>query len=139
MSQEGDTMKKAIVTLVLALFAFVATDAVAQAMFTLRADVPFSFSVDGRHYAAGPYELRSITSSTVRLVNIETGDAGVVKLIPGEAAGSIWSIAPPVLRFVLNGESAVLVSLVDGYGNGWQVPAASRDIGALAASGRRPS
>jgi hypothetical protein len=131
-------MKKLIVILVFVLFAFFATAAFAQGYFALRADVPFSFSVEGRHYDAGYYELRSINSSTVRLVNMETGDGSLIQLIPSEHA-SMWTIAPPRLRFVVNGESFYLVSLVDGFGNGWQVPVTSKGFAAVLASGRKPS
>lgn len=124
-------MKKANVPLVLALFAFVATAAFSQASFTLRADVPFAFSIDGRHYAAGSYELRTINISTVRLLNIETGASGLVKVISSEQAGSGWNRAAPVLRFVQNGERACLISLTDGDGNSWNVPVASKDLEAL--------
>ena len=131
-------MRKIIVTLVFALFAFFATAAFAQANFTLRADVPFSFSVEGHHYDAGYYELRSINSSTVRLVNMETGDVSLIRLFPSEQA-SLWNIPSPKLRFVVNGESFYLVSLVDGYGNGWQVPVTSKDLGEELTSTRKPS
>jgi hypothetical protein len=133
-------MRKIIVTLVFALFAFFATAAFAQANFTLRADVPFSFSVEGRHYDAGYYELRSINSSTVRLVNMETGDVSLIRLSFSEQP-SIWNwnIASPKLRFLVNGESYYLVSLVDGYGNGWQVPVTSKDLREALASNRKPS
>lgn len=131
-------MRKIIVTLVFALFAFFATAAFAQANFTLRADVPFSFSVEGHHYDAGYYELRSINSSTVRLVNMETGDVSLIRLFPSEQA-SLWNIASPKLRFVVNGESFYLVSLVDGYGNGWQVPVTSKYLGEELTSARKPS
>jgi hypothetical protein len=110
------------------VFAFAATTAFSQANFTLRADVPFSFSIDGRHCAAGSYELRTINSSTVRLLNIETGDVRLVRLISPEQAGSGWNRAAPVLRFVRNGEHAYLISLTDGDGNGWNVPVASKDL-----------
>jgi len=126
--QEGDTMKKVIVTLVLALFAFGAKSAFSQATFTLRADVPFGFSVDGRHFDAGSYELRTINISTVRLLNMETGDGGLVRFTSSGQAESLWNGAAPMLRFVRNGESAYLVSLIDAYGNGWQVPVAPRDL-----------
>jgi hypothetical protein len=131
-------MRKIIVTLVFALFAFFATAAFAQANFTLRADVPFSFSVEGRHYDAGYYELRSINSSTVQLVNMETGDVSLIRLFFSEQP-SIWNIASPKLRFVVNGESFYLVSLIDGYGNGWQVPVTSQDLREAFASRRNPS
>jgi hypothetical protein len=131
-------MKKLIVALIFALFAFLATAAFAQANFTLRADVPFSFSVEGRHYDAGYYELRSINSSTVRLVNMETGDVSLIRFFPSEQA-TLWSIASPRLSFVVNGESFYLVSLVDGYGNGWKVPVTTKDLREALASLRRPS
>jgi len=132
-------MKKLIVIVVFALFAFFATAAYSQANFTLSADVPFSFSIEGRPYAPGPYYLRSINSSTVLLVNMVTGDVSVAKLIPTGQEGFIWNMDTPKLRFVLNGERANLVSLVDGYGNGWQVPVTSNNFGATLASGRKPS
>lgn len=131
-------MKRIIVTLVFALFAFPATAAFAQANFTLRADVPFSFSVNGHHYDAGYYELRTVNSSTVRLVNMETGDASLIRFFPSEQASS-WNILSPRLRFVVNGESFYLVSLVDGYGNGWQVPVTSPDLRQALALSREPS
>jgi hypothetical protein len=133
-------MKKTIVTLVFALFAFFATTAFAQGNFTLRADVPFSFSVGGHQYNAGSYELRSssISSSTVRLVNMETGDVHLIKIFLSEQASN-WKINPPTLHFVSNGEKFYLVSLVEGDGNGWQAPATSIDLGTVPASGRRPS
>lgn len=136
-------MKKIIVSLVLALFALFATSAFAQANFVLRADVPFSFSVGGHHYDAGNYELRTINSSTfnnsiVRLVNMETGEVSLIKLIPVEQA-SIWNTEPPKLRFVVSGESFHLVSLVDGYGNGWQVPVIFEGRGTALAASHKPS
>jgi hypothetical protein len=130
--QEGDTMKKVIVTLVLALFAFGAKNAFSQAIFTLRADVPFTFSIEGRDYAAGPYELRSINRSTVRLLNMETNDARFVMVVNSEQARTGWNrAAAPGLRFVLNGGTAYLVSLTEGNGNSWNVPMASKDLEAL--------
>jgi hypothetical protein len=131
-------MKKVIASLVFALSALFATAAFAQGNFTLRADVPFSFSVEGRHYGAGYYELRSVNSSTVRLVNMETGDVSLIRLVFSEQA-ALWNIAPPKLRFIVNGESFYLVSLVDGYGNGWQVPVTSQIREAVLASARQPS
>jgi len=132
-------MKKIIVTLVFALFAFFATTAFAQGNFTLRADVPFSFSVGGHQYNAGSYELRSsVKNSTVRLVNMETGEVHMIKLYPSEQAVN-WKINPPSLHFVVNGKRFYLVSLVEGYGNGWQVPATTIDLATAPASGRRPS
>jgi hypothetical protein len=124
-------MKKVIVTLVLALFAFGAKNAFSQATFTLRADVPFAFSIEGHHYAAGPYELRSINSSAVRLLNMKTRDARFVKVVRSEQSGTGWNSAVPVLRFVLNGDRAYLKSLADGDGNGWKVRMASKDLEAL--------
>jgi hypothetical protein len=132
-------MKKSIVTLVFALFAFFATTAFAQGNFTLRADVPFSFSVGGHQYNAGSYELRSSDkNSTVRLVNMETGEVHFIKLYPSEQAVN-WKINPPTLHFVVNGKRFYLVSLVEGYSNGWQVPGTFIDLGTVPASGRRPS
>jgi hypothetical protein len=132
-------MKKTIVTLVFALFAFFATTAFAQGNFTLRADVPFSFSVGGHQYDAGHYELRSsIKNSTVRLVNMETGEVHLIKLYPSEQAVN-WKINPPSLRFVVNGDRFYLVSLVEGYGNGWQVPVTPETGVTVLAYGRRPS
>lgn len=136
-------MKKIIVTLVIALFALFATAAFAQANFVLRADVPFSFSVDGRHYDAGYYELRTLNNTTfnnsiVRLVNIDTGEVSLIRLIPVEQA-SIWNTEPPKLRFVVSGESFHLVSLVDGYGNGWQVPVMFERRGTALAASHKPS
>src|SRR5262249_905224 len=96
-------------------------------------DVPFSFSVGGHHYDAGYYELRSINSSTVRLVNLETGEARLIKLTVSEQA-TIWNITRPRLRFVVSAENFYLVSLVDGYGNGWQVPVTSQRLAAIASS-----
>lgn len=122
-------MKKATITLVLALLAL-ATTAFSQVNFTLRADVPFTFSIEGRQYAAGSYELRSIKNSTVRLLNMETGDASLFKIINSEA-GRGRNMAAPVLRFVVNGEHGYLISLTDGDGNGWNVPVASKDLEAL--------
>src|SRR5262245_48245557 len=75
--QEGDTMKKVIVALVFALFALGATTAFSQGNFSMRADVPFAFSINGHQYAAGPYELRTINSNTVHLFNAQTGDSGL--------------------------------------------------------------
>ena len=132
-------MKKNTVALVFALFAFFAATAFAQGNFTLRADVPFSFSVGGRHYDAGHYELRSSTkNSTVRLVNMETGDVHLIKLYPSEQAIN-WTINPPSLHFVVDGERFYVVSLVEGYANGWQVPVMSKGRGTVLASGRKPS
>ena len=131
-------MRKIIVILVLTLFAFFATTAFAQANFTLQADVPFSFSVEGHQYDAGYYQLRSINSTTVRLVNMETGAVSLIRLSFSEQP-SIFIIASPKLRFVVNGESYYLVSLVDGYGNGWQVPPTFKDLRQTLASSRKPS
>ena len=135
-------MKKIIVALVFALFALFATAAYAQANFVLVADVPFSFTVEGRHYDAGYYELRTLNNNTfntsvVQLVNMETGDVNLIRLIPTEQA-NIRNISPPKLRFVINGESFNLVSLVDGWGNGWQVPVRFRGVGETLAS-HKPS
>jgi hypothetical protein len=121
-------MKKVIVTLVLALFAFGAKSAFSQSNFTLRADVPFAFSIDGRHFDSGSYELRTINISTIRLLNTETGKCGLVRLTTSEPVESRLNGATPMLRFVRNGESAYLVSLIDSYGNGWQVRVPPRDL-----------
>jgi hypothetical protein len=131
-------MKKIIVILIFALFAFLATTAFAQANFTLQADVPFSFSVEGHQYDAGYYQLHSINSTTVRLVNMETGAVSLIRLSFSEQP-SIFTIVSPKLRFVVNGESYYLVSLVDGYGNGWQVPPTFKDLRQVLASSRKPS
>ena len=131
-------MKKTIVTLVFALFAFFATTAFAQGNFTLRADVPFSFSVGGHQYNAGLYELRSSDKNgTVRLVNMETGEVRLIKLYPSEQAVN-WKINPPSLRFVANGNRLYLVSLVEGYGNRWQVPVTPETEVTVLAYGRKP-
>lgn len=136
-------MKKITVALVFALSALFATAAFAQANFVLLADVPFSFTVEGRHYDAGYYELRTINSnminnSVVRLVNIETGEVNLIRLMPTEQA-SLWNIPTPKLRFVITGESFNLVSLVDGWGNGWQVPVKFQGLGEALAYSRKPS
>lgn len=136
-------MKKIIVTLVFALFALFATAAYAQANFVLLADVPFSFSVEGRQYDAGYYELRTLNNTTfnnsvVQLVNMETGQVNLIRLMPSEQA-SIWNIPSPKLRFVIAGEGFHLVSLVDGHGNGWQVPVTFQGLGEALAYGRKPS
>src|SRR5215831_2304803 len=106
---KGDTMKKATIAFVLAVVVFAATSAFAQA--NLRADVPFGFSADGKHYAAGSYLLRTINSSTVLVSNIKTGDAGLFMRVGPEQAKPGSSIAGPVLRFAVNGERAYLTSL----------------------------
>ena len=121
-------MKRIAITLVLMVVAFAAMTAFAQPNFTLRADVPFAFSIEGRHYAAGSYEVRTINSCTVRLLNMDTGDAGLVRLISLEQAQSRWNRAAPVLRFAVNGKRAYLMSLTDGDGNGWHVPVAAKDL-----------
>ena len=120
-------MKKAIVALVFALFAFAATTAFSQASITLRADVPFAFSINGHQYAAGPYELR-INNRIVYLFNPQTGDSSLFLTMMSEQGKSRGITATPVLRFQVNGEHAYLESLTDGDGNGWQVPAAARDM-----------
>ena len=121
-------MKKSIVALVLGLSAFVAPTAFAQVNSTLRADVPFAFSIEDRHFDAGSYQLRTINSSTVQLVNIQTGDAGLIRLMISDKAQSPVNKAAPMLRFVVNGEHAYLLSMTDGSGNSWQVPLAARDL-----------
>jgi hypothetical protein len=97
----------------------------------LRADVPFAFSIEGHHYAAGPYELRSINSSSVRLLNMRTRDGSFVQIVRSDQSGTGWNSAVPVLRFALNGDRAYLISLADGDGNGWNVRMASKDLEAL--------
>lgn len=121
-------MKKSIVTLVLGLCAFVATTAFAQANFTLQADVPFPFSIEDRHFDSGSYQVRTINSSTVRLLNIKTGDAGLIRIMISDLGQSPGNKAAPVLRFVVNGEHAYLLSMTDGSGNSWQVPGAAREL-----------
>jgi hypothetical protein len=118
-------MKKALVALVFALSAFAATTAFSQANFTLRADVPFAFSIQDRQFTAGPYELRTINSSTVRLLNTRTGDACLIKLMISEK-GQSWHRAAPALQFLGKGEHAYLQSMTDGDGNGWRVPVAAK-------------
>ena len=125
---KGDTMKKATIAFVLAVVVFAATSAFAQGNFALRADVPFGFSADGKHYAAGSYLLRTINSSTVLVSNIKTGEAGMFRRISPEQAKAGGSIAGPVLRFAVNGERAYLTSLTDGDGNGWHVRIAKQDL-----------
>ena len=121
-------MKKLIVTLAVALFGFAAAPAFSQGNFSLRADVPFAFSIDGHQYAAGPYELRTINSSIVHLINVQTGDSGLFVTRISEYGKSRGNGAAPVLRFQVNGEHAYLESMTDRDGNGWQVPVAARDL-----------
>src|SRR5215467_14604633 len=117
-------MKKVTIALVLTMVAFAATTALAQARFTVRADVPMGFSVNGQHYSAGSYELRTISSGAIRLLNMKTGEAGLLRLrIPDQAKSS-----PPVLRFAVSGKRAWLTSFSDGQGTTWQFPVAERDL-----------
>lgn len=118
-------MKKATIALVLTVFAFAATTALAQAGYALRADVPIDFSVDGRHYAAGPYELRAINSSTIKLSNMKTGDTGFARIGSPDQAKAGWNT---VLRFAVDGERAYLISLTNGDGMTWKVHVADRDL-----------
>src|SRR5215472_15320192 len=118
-------MKKVTIALVLTMVAFAATTALAQSQIAVRADVPMGFSVDGQHYSAGSYELRTISTRIIRLQNRKTGQAGLVTLkSPDQAKLS----APPVLRFAVNGKRAWLTSFSDGQGTTWQVRVAARDL-----------
>jgi hypothetical protein len=119
-------MKKAALVLVLTVFAFVATTALAQGWFTLRAEVPIGFSVDGQHYSAGCYELRTISGSIIRLRNLKTGEAGFLRPINPDQSKT--SAAAPVLRFAVSGKRAWLTSFSDGDGTTWQIPVASSDL-----------
>jgi hypothetical protein len=52
------------------------------------------------------------------------------KIINPEA-GHGRNMAAPVLRFVVNGGHGYLIFLTDGYGNGWNVPVAPKDLEVL--------
>lgn len=117
-------MKKTTIALVLTVFAFAASAALAQANFILHADVPIGFSVDGQHYPAGSYELRTINSSTIQLRNMKTGAAGLASLRSPDQAKS----GQPVLRFAVDGERAFLISLTNAEGMTWQVLVAKGDL-----------
>ena len=121
-------MKKAAIALVLTVVAFAATSTLAQANFTLHADVPFNFAIDGRQYAAGPYELQTINSNAMRLHNTKTGASGLVMLTTRQNPKVGVSSATPQLRFVLNGDRGYLLSLTDQEGNTFRVPVARRDL-----------
>jgi len=117
-------MKRAVIALVLTVLALAATTAFAQASVDLRADVPIGFSVNGQHYSAGSYELRTVSRGAIRLLNIKTGETGLLRLIIPDQA----KLSPPVLRFAVNGKRAWLISFSDGQGTTWQFPVAARDL-----------
>ena len=128
-------MKKVAITLVLAVVAFTATSGLAQTI-SLRADVPIAFSIDGRHYAAGPYQLRTIAYNVVVLRNAKTADAGFVKLMYHDQGVGVNNPAPN-LKFAVNGRRACLMSFTDGAGNTWKVHVAPSDLEASVGSGSK--
>jgi hypothetical protein len=128
-------MKKVAIVLVLALVAFAATSSLAQT-FTLRADVPIAFSSNGRHYAAGPYRLLGIHGSYAQLRNVKTGDSGFVKLMSRDEEVGLKHSAPN-LKFVVNGRRAYLMSITDGDGTTWKVPASRGELEASRGSGSK--
>jgi hypothetical protein len=121
-------MKRIAIALVLTLVAFAATSSFAQAG-SLRFDVPFGFSADGKHYSAGQYQLCTVSSGTTQLRqlrNLKTGDSSLIMLKSPINAG-IGAAAPKV-RFAVNGEYGYLTSLTDHSGTTWKVPVAERDL-----------
>jgi len=130
-------MKKATIALVLTMLAFAATTALAQAHFTLRADVPMGFAVEGKQYAAGPYMLRAVHGNRFQLSNIRTGNTSFVLLINHDQVKSGRNSATPVLRFWVNGKRALLTSLTDAAGNTWGIPVAQSDLEAFRNAGSK--
>jgi len=128
-------MKKVAIALVLAVVVLAATSSLAQTI-SLRADVPIAFSIDGRHYAAGPYQLRTIAYNAVELRNAKTGDAGLVKLTYHDQGVGVNNPAPN-LKFALNGRRACLMSLTDGWGNTWKVRSSPADLEVSSGSGSK--
>lgn len=121
-------MKKTTIAILLAWVAFAATNAIAQEHITLRFDAPFNFSVDGKHYSAGSYQLRTFANNTFEVCNIKTGDAGLVRVIKLEQANAGWNKTSPALRFAMDGERIYLTSLTDSEGNGWHVRGAEKEM-----------
>jgi hypothetical protein len=125
-------MKRIAITFVLTLVAFAATSSFGQSC-SLRFDVPFAFSADGRSYAAGHYELCVITGGSMQtrqLRNIKTGDSSFVTLkSPNKSVDS----AAASVKFASNGERSYLTSLSD-YGTTWKVPVSESDLERLGKS-----
>jgi hypothetical protein len=128
-------MKKAAIALVLLSVALVATSALAQAGFPLRADVPFNFSANGQQYAAGTYDLRVIANRTVRLRNRISGESGFVHLMIGSSKAPTTAPAPHLL-FIVNGNYGYLSAVTDQVGDTWSVRIKPADMNA---SRRSPS
>jgi len=126
-------MKKAALGIVLTFVVMAVNSSLAQAHFTLHADIPFSFSIDGKKYAAGHYELRSVTEWRVQLQNLETGASGMF-MLGGQDYKVGVSAGTPQLRFVVSGAHGYLVSLTEATGKSYQIQIASRDVEAT----RRP-
>src|SRR5215467_7551445 len=121
-------MKRIAIALVLTLVAFAATSGFAQ-IGSLHFTVQFGFSVDGRPYPAGSYELRTISSGTGelrQLRNLKTGDSGFIVLDKPIRPAVGASGETPKLTFVVSGRYGYLTSLADSA-NTWSVHIAERD------------
>jgi hypothetical protein len=128
-------MKRVAIALVLTLVALAASSSFAQSR-SLRFDAPFAFSADGRDYAAGSYELRTIGSGTFeirQLYNINTGKSGLIVLKSPDAHAAQMGPAAKLV-FKSNGDRAWLASL-DDYGTSWKVPMPDKDRERLGKSG----
>jgi hypothetical protein len=119
-------MKKAALALVLVVAAFAATSTFAQAHFNLRADVPFDFTVDGRQYNAGSYELRTINPDGLVLRNMKTGQSALIPVSSRSDANPWIEAVTPQLSFVASGNSGYLTAITDAEGHNWKVPVDKR-------------
>jgi len=121
-------MKKAALALVLVVISLAAMSSFSQAHFTLKADVPFDFTVDGRQYAAGSYELATINPDGLVLRNAKTGQAALIPLSSRTDPAAGVHSAIPQLSFVVSDGRGSLRMISDPEGHNWRVPVSKREL-----------
>lgn len=110
--------KMAIALALITITGLTATAVFAQGNFTMRANVPFAFSIDGRTYDAGTYTLQAKNSNGVVLHNQKTGQSVIVPLLSQNRA----RYADAHLNFSASGTRATLHNITDAEGHTWKVP-----------------
>lgn len=105
-------MKNSTMNLILAAAALFGASA-AQASTVLQAEVPFAFSMNGRDFRPGTYEVRSDSSpSQLVLCNLENYRMGVALYTPEELPRDAYK-GKSRLIFKCNDGACVLVDVVD--------------------------
>ena len=127
-------MKKVTIALAMAVVGFAATSGLSRTI-SMRADVPIAFSLDGRLYAAGAYQLRTIADHAVRLSNAKTGDSAFVTFMRYDKGNGVNT--KPNLKFIAKGRRAYLISFTDGDGNTWTVHVSRADLEACLGPGSK--